>query len=244
MRAFVYDRASSEIAAIRAASMLAQLPGSRAGRQVEASGRRHNAHRPDEARRHAPRRGSGPGAARGRVAHDAVSVSPTACGLGLWSRCRPPPTIRRSSNLSRNFSKLAARRKRATSQHGDAWRQRAATDPLPVFSRYVLGACNKRDPGSGCTALDGLNRQHAILGGSPDCIATYPGDFAQSLIALDATVSVAGSSGVRTIPFAALHRLPGTTPNVETASRAGRSHHRLLRPGGPLDTALALSQGP
>jgi xanthine dehydrogenase YagS FAD-binding subunit len=64
--------------------------------------------------------------------------------------------------------------------------------------------------------MDGLNRQHAILGGSADRIATYAGDFAQSLIALDATVNVTGPAGVRTIPFAALHRLPGATPNVET----------------------------
>jgi xanthine dehydrogenase YagS FAD-binding subunit len=64
--------------------------------------------------------------------------------------------------------------------------------------------------------MDGLNRQHALLGGGPDCIATYPSDFAQSLMALDATVSLAGPSGEQIIPFANLHRLPGETPNAET----------------------------
>jgi xanthine dehydrogenase YagS FAD-binding subunit len=103
----------------------------------------------------------------------------------------------------------------------------------PYFRDTSWTACNKRDPGSGCTALDGLNRQHAILGGSPDCIATYPGDFAQSLIALDATVTVAGSSGVRTIPFAALHRVPGATPNVETALAPGDLITGFNVPAGP-----------
>jgi xanthine dehydrogenase YagS FAD-binding subunit len=91
----------------------------------------------------------------------------------------------------------------------------------PYFRDIAWTACNKRVPGSGCAALDGLNRQHAILGGSSECIATYPGDFAQSLIALDATVNVAGLAGVRTIPFADLHRAPGATPNVETVLAPG-----------------------
>jgi xanthine dehydrogenase YagS FAD-binding subunit len=75
--------------------------------------------------------------------------------------------------------------------------------------------CNKRSPGSGCAALDGINRSHAVLGTSGDCIASYPGDFAQALIALDAEVEVVGLRGARSIPFAALHRAPGNTPNIE-----------------------------
>jgi xanthine dehydrogenase YagS FAD-binding subunit len=76
--------------------------------------------------------------------------------------------------------------------------------------------CNKRNPGSGCAALDGINRPHAVLGTSERCIATYPGDFAQALIALDAHVEVAGSNGARELPFAKLHRQPGQTPHFET----------------------------
>lgn len=76
--------------------------------------------------------------------------------------------------------------------------------------------CNKRNPGSGCAALDGINRPHAVLGTSERCIATYPGDFAQALIALDAHVEVAGSNGAREFPFAKLHRQPGQTPHLET----------------------------
>src|SRR5689334_17223483 len=76
--------------------------------------------------------------------------------------------------------------------------------------------CNKRSPGSGCAALHGINRPHALLGTSDDCIATYPGDFAQALIALDAEVEVAGPKGSRKLPFAELHRRPGNTPHIET----------------------------
>jgi xanthine dehydrogenase YagS FAD-binding subunit len=82
-------------------------------------------------------------------------------------------------------------------------------------------ACNKRNPGSGCAAYDGFNRSHAVLGTSEHCIATYPGDFAQALIALDAVVDVAGPSGSRTIPFADLHKLPGDDPSSETTLEEG-----------------------
>jgi len=76
--------------------------------------------------------------------------------------------------------------------------------------------CNKRNPGSGCAALEGVNRLHAILGVSDKCIATYPGDFAHALIALDAVVDIAGPSGSRTIPFAKLHKAPAESPHIET----------------------------
>lgn len=76
--------------------------------------------------------------------------------------------------------------------------------------------CNKRNPGSGCGALNGFNRIHAILGQSEQCIATNPSDMNVALAALDAVVRVQGAKGERTIPIADFHRLPGTTPNIET----------------------------
>jgi xanthine dehydrogenase YagS FAD-binding subunit len=82
-------------------------------------------------------------------------------------------------------------------------------------------ACNKRTPGSGCAALGGINRMHAVLGVSDRCIATYPGDFAQALIALDARLEVAGPDGPRTLPFAELHRPPGVSPHIETTLAPG-----------------------
>ena len=77
--------------------------------------------------------------------------------------------------------------------------------------------CNKRAPGTGCGALQGLNRIHAIFGWSDQCVATYPGDMANALYALDAVVRVRNASGgERTIPIDQFHRLPGDTPHVDT----------------------------
>jgi xanthine dehydrogenase YagS FAD-binding subunit len=84
------------------------------------------------------------------------------------------------------------------------------------FRDVSYDACNKRKPGSGCAAMDGMNRRHAILGVSDDCIASYAGDFAQALIALDATAEIAGADGTRIMLFADLHRPPGATPHIET----------------------------
>jgi xanthine dehydrogenase YagS FAD-binding subunit len=89
------------------------------------------------------------------------------------------------------------------------------------FRDVSYAACNKRSPGSGCAALTGFNRSHAVLGISSDCIASYPGDFAQALIALDATADIAGPGGNRTIPIGSLHRKPGNTPNKENNLRPG-----------------------
>jgi xanthine dehydrogenase YagS FAD-binding subunit len=88
------------------------------------------------------------------------------------------------------------------------------------YLRDGISACNKRDPGSGCAALDGLNRGHAILGTSEHCIATHPSDMCVALAALDARVRTTGRAGERTIPFGSFHRLPGTEPERDTNLRA------------------------
>jgi xanthine dehydrogenase YagS FAD-binding subunit len=76
--------------------------------------------------------------------------------------------------------------------------------------------CNKREPGSGCSALNGLNRMHAILGASESCIATHPSDMCVALAALEAKVHVAGPAGERAIAFTDFHRLPGNMPQRDT----------------------------
>jgi len=81
-------------------------------------------------------------------------------------------------------------------------------------------ACNKREPGAGCAAIDGFNRNHAILGTSDDCIATHPSDLCVALAALDAVVEVESVRGTRLIPLTEFHQLPGHTPQVETALAA------------------------
>jgi xanthine dehydrogenase YagS FAD-binding subunit len=102
----------------------------------------------------------------------------------------------------------------------------------PYFRDVSYEQCNKRNPGSGCAALDGFNRSHAVLGTSEHCIASYPGDFAQALIALDAKVDIAGPRGTRNIPFAALHRKPGDAPDVETILEPGEILTAFFVPAG------------
>lgn len=102
----------------------------------------------------------------------------------------------------------------------------------PYF-RDVTWPCNKREPGSGCSALGGINRMHAVLGASDACIATYPGDFAVALMALDATVDVVGAGGRRSLAFAELHRQPGSTPQIETVLKPGDLITGFTVPAGP-----------
>lgn len=85
----------------------------------------------------------------------------------------------------------------------------------------TASACNKRQRGAGCDARQGENRSHAVLGWSDACIATHPSDFCVPLVALDAVVEIEGRSGRREIPIEALHRLPGETPDVESALEPG-----------------------
>jgi xanthine dehydrogenase YagS FAD-binding subunit len=85
----------------------------------------------------------------------------------------------------------------------------------------TASACNKRDPGAGCDARHGDNRLHAILGWSDACIATHPSDFCVPLVALDAVVEIEGKTGRRELPLEALHRLPGDTPEHESALEPG-----------------------
>lgn len=98
-------------------------------------------------------------------------------------------------------------------------------------------ACNKREPGSGCAAQEGIDRGHAVLGGSPACIAVYPGDWAIALAAFDAQVDVMGPDGERTIPLTDLHREPGDTPERETNLAPGELVVRIRVPTTPLGRA-------
>jgi xanthine dehydrogenase YagS FAD-binding subunit len=91
--------------------------------------------------------------------------------------------------------------------------------------------CNKRDPGSGCSAIGGFNRIHAILGASDACIATHPSDMAVAMAALDAEVELLDADGAqRRVPIGEFHRLPGTTPHVETVVRPGEMITAVVLP--------------
>lgn len=97
--------------------------------------------------------------------------------------------------------------------------------------------CNKREPGSGCAAIDGIDRGHALLGTSQHCIATYPGDFAVALVAFDGVIDVLGPRGLRTISVEGLHRPPGDTPHIETVLEPGEIITRIRVPATPLGKA-------
>jgi xanthine dehydrogenase YagS FAD-binding subunit len=93
--------------------------------------------------------------------------------------------------------------------------------------------CNKREPGTGCGALEGINRMHAIFGASDNCIAVHPSDMSVALVALDATVLVSGPKGDRRIAFADFHRLPGDTPEKDSNLEAGELITAVDIPDGP-----------
>lgn len=105
--------------------------------------------------------------------------------------------------------------------------------PRCLYFRDVSAACNRRTPGAGCAAVGGLNRTHAILGVSDQCVATHPSDLAVALVALDAIAVVRDGSGDRRIPLGDFFRLPGTTPDREHDLRPGELIVGVEVPRGP-----------
>src|SRR3954454_15672622 len=163
-----------------------------------------------------------------------VDINPLAQG---WSAIEPGgdslrlgalakmSDVAAHDDIQRNYPVIANSLKLATSAQmpnmATLGRNVMPRTRCSYFRDISYESCNKRNPGSGCAALEGINRMHAVLGTSEQCIATYPGDFAQALIALDATVEITGRSGVRTIPFSELHKPPGNSPQIETTLAAG-----------------------
>jgi xanthine dehydrogenase YagS FAD-binding subunit len=133
--------------------------------------------------------------------------------LSRMSDVADDPTLRREyPALAESLQEGASQQVRNMATLGGNLLQRTRCE----YFRGTAYPCNKRSPGSGCAALEGINRGHAIFGYSDSCIATYPGDFAVALAAFDAQVDTASPRGERTIPLINLHRLPGDTPHVET----------------------------
>ena len=104
-------------------------------------------------------------------------------------------------------------------------------------------ACNKREPGAGCAALEGFNRGNAVLGTSDHCVATHPSDMAVALAALDAMVEVKSTRGTRSIPLTDFHRLPGATPHLETELEADELITAVELPAAAGRGQLPLPQG-
>lgn len=160
------------------------------------------------------------------LAHDPNSSRIVATDKGLrfgalvrMAEAANDPTVKRDyAVIAQTLSLAASSGLRNMASLGGNMLQRTRCS---YFRSTGYAQCNKRNPGSGCAALDGVNRDHAVLGTSDHCIATYAGDFAQALIALDAVLEVQGQTGGRVLRFADLHREPGTTPEVETTLKPG-----------------------
>ena len=167
--------------------------------------------------------------------HTLGTIQQTPQGLKLgalvrMSQAADDPMLNREYPLIAQTLQLAASAQlRNVATLGGNVRQRTRCQ---YFREPSWKACNKRDPGSGCAALEGLNRKHAILGVSDKCIAEYPGDFAQALVALGASVETQTAAGTRTIPFEHLHR-GSDTPDVETVLRPGELITGFVVPSGP-----------
>ena len=104
----------------------------------------------------------------------------------------------------------------------------------PYFRDVGYDACNKRTPGSGCAAIGGENRWHAVLGTSSSCIAAHASDLAVALVALDAVVEVRAPQGQRTVPLDELYRLPADTPHIETVLEPGEVITAITVPASPV----------
>ena len=166
--------------------------------------------------------------------HGTIAVTDAGLKLGAFVKMSAaadhPAIVKAYPVLAQSLTLAASAQLRNMATLGGNVLQRTR---CTYFRDTSWAACNKREPGSGCAALEGVNRTHAILGASSDCIATYPGDFAQALMALDAMVDIAGPDGLRTIPFSGLHRPPGSTPHVETILKPGELITGLTVPAGP-----------
>lgn len=165
--------------------------------------------------------------------HGRIELTERGLALGALVRMSDaedhPGIIRDYPVIAETLKLAASRQIRNMASLGGNILQRTRCE----YFRETSWACNKRNPGSGCAALDGINREHAIFGGSQSCVATYHGDFAQALIALDATVECAGPSGNRSIAFGNFHRLPGDTPHLETTLEPGELVTFIYVPAGP-----------
>jgi len=168
------------------------------------------------------------------VGHSEINVSADGLQLGALTRmgvaARHPAVVADYPVIAQSLQLAASAQLRNMATLAGNVLQRTRCN---YFRDPGWGSCNKRHPGTGCAALEGVNRKHAVLGTSEHCIATYPGDFAQALIALDASVDVVGTNGPRTLPFAELHREPADTPEIETTLAPDELITGFTVPAGP-----------
>jgi xanthine dehydrogenase YagS FAD-binding subunit len=166
-----------------------------------------------------------------------AEVTTTADGgvrIGALARmsdvARAPEVVARYPGLSQALLLGASQQLRNMASMGGNLCQRVRC----AYFRDGVSPCNKREPGTGCSALEGFNRGHAVLGTSEHCIATHPSDAAVALVAFDATVQTIGPRGTRSIPIDTFHLLPGDTPDVEHPLEHGELVAAIDVPALPL----------
>lgn len=229
MRPFAYERAGNAPSAVRAAGDPSQLPPTLAPTQFLAGGTtmldlmKLDTMRPE---RLIDIRDL-------RAAYGAIEVTPAGLRLGAlvtMAELGEHAEVRRAYPVIAHTMHLAASAQiRNMASLGGNVLQRSRCS---YFRNGDWAACNKRQPGSGCAAIGGLNRKHAVLGVGDQCISAYPGDFAQALVALDAEVELLGAAGARRLRFAELHTGP-QRPELETVLAPGELITGFLVPAGP-----------
>ena len=232
MRAFAYARADDVDTAVREAARPAPHPGTYAtGGEAEFLAGGTNLldyMKLDTMRPQAVVDINGLAAAHGRI--EAGSQGLRLGAVVRMSQAAEHPAILRDYPVIAETLMLAASAQlRNMASLGGNVLQRTRCS---YFRDVKWTACNKRAPGSGCAALGGVNRKHAVLGVSEACISTYPGDFAQALVALDASVETRGPAGARTIRFEELH-LGSDKPELETTLFPGELIVAIVVPAGP-----------
>ena len=158
-----------------------------------------------------------------------IQVSPTKIRLGALARMSQVIANNELQTgypvLVQSLSFAASQQLRNMASLGGNLLQYARAAPISVIR---AGKRIKRNPGSGCAALECADRMHAVLGTSEACIAAYPGDFAQALLALDARLELATASGNRTVAAEEFFKQPGSTPEIETALQPGELVRSIL----------------
>ncbi len=164
--------------------------------------------------------------------HSAIEAGPEGLRLGALARMSAAadhPDVRRDYPvIAQALDQAASAQLRNMASLGGNLLQRTR---CPYFRDTSVKACNKRAPGSGCAAIGGVNRNHAVLGVDDSCISQYPGDLAVALIALDAELELEGQ-GARRLPLAELHRAPDGRPDLETNLKPGEVITAIRAPAG------------
>jgi xanthine dehydrogenase YagS FAD-binding subunit len=169
-----------------------------------------------------------------RAEHDGIEVTSAGLKLGAMSKMSTvadhPAVLSGYPAIAQSLQLAASAQLRNMATLGGNVLQKTR---CPYYRDPSWKACNKRVPGSGCTAISAFNRNHAMLGVDDSCISQYPGDFAVALAALDAQVNIAGPHGARTIDIVSLHTPPNGKPHIETTLEGGEVITGFHIPAGP-----------